>query len=311
MKDYIGIIGTGVMGSGMATLVCGYNLETVMYSRTIEGSQKGLERVLDNFKLLKETKLITEDKVKTAFPYLHVSNNFSDLSKCNIIIEAVTEEINIKKEIFEKLEQTCSPETIFISVTSAISADLLAKGLKNKERFIIGHTWNPPYLIPLVEIVKSNFTDDPTEEKALKFFDNLEMKTVVLSKDITGFIGNRIQHAMFREALYLLENGVCTPEDIDKVILNVLGPRYASIGLMEYYDYAGLDLQYQIEKFLFQSLCNEKKPQKYLLDRCSKGKLGFKAGQGVYNWTDEHKNDFLKRITFAFSKARDCWGHKS
>lgn len=310
MKNYIGVIGTGIMGSGMATILIGYHFKTIICSRNTAECKRGNNSVVSNFKYLKKTNLVTDEQTKEALEHLQVTYNYSDLSKCNIIIEAVTEDVNTKREVYKKLEEVCHPETVFISVTSALSADILAEGLKNKQRLIVGHTWNPPYLIPLVEIVKSRFTNKKTEIETIRLFNELEMEEVILSKSIDGFIGNRIQHAMFREALYLLDKGICSPEDIDKVILNTIGPRYANIGLMEYYDFVGLDLQYKIESFLFKSLCNAKKPQKYLTDRYREGNLGAKTGQGIYDWTKKDYNNFMERKNRAFNHIRCNWGYR-
>jgi 3-hydroxybutyryl-CoA dehydrogenase len=151
-----------------------------------------------------------------------------------------------------------------------------------------------------VEIVTSEHTGAATTRKAIELLEGLGRKIVVLKKDIPGFIGNRLMHAMYREALDLVEKGAATLEDIDTTILYSFGPRFSSVGLLEYYDSCGLDLQYSVQSYLLADLCNAGGPQKPLVECYERGEYGPKTGKGLFDWTKKDMDDFRLRKSKPF-----------
>jgi 3-hydroxybutyryl-CoA dehydrogenase len=147
------------------------------------------------------------------------------------------------------------------------------------------HFWNPPHLVPLVEVGRGEETSQETVERACHLMERMNKKAVVVQKDILGFIGNRLQHALFREAISLVAQGVATPEDIDQVVLNSFGPRYAMIGIMEYMDMCGLDLIQAVHSYLLQDLDVSAGPSPLVQQKVKDGELGIKSGKGFYDWT--------------------------
>ena len=177
--------------------------------------------------------------------------------------------------------------------------------MKHPERFMVAHSWNPPHVIPLVEAVRAQATSEETVDRAVAFLKSLDREVVVLRKSVPGFIGNRIQHSMFREALSLIENGVATPEEIDRAVYFSFGQRYSGVGLMEYYDSCGLDLQMDVQSYLLAELSDAKGPQKPLTDCVAAGNLGAKTGKGLYEWSKEEQEDFRERKTRPFLRFVD------
>ncbi len=298
----VAVIGDGMIGSSMATLFAGNSYPVLIVGVEMERCQAALKNVEQNLDDLVKEGLISEAGKRGAMKLVSVSVDYADMKDADICFEAVFEDPEVKKGVYEKTEQYVRDDVVIASVTSAISADVLGEFFTHKERFVVAHPWNPPHLVPLVEVCRSKYTSDETVKTVQEFLDGIGRKTVVLKKNIEGFIGNRLQHAMFREALYLMEAGVATAEDIDDVVYYGFGPRYSELKLMEHFDCAGLPLHKQVESTLFPTLCNATGPQKVLLDCIAEGKLGMKTGEGVLKWKNIDMDDFRERQRRPFYK---------
>jgi 3-hydroxybutyryl-CoA dehydrogenase len=310
MKEKIGVVGVGQMGSDMAALALAYEYPVVLTARTMAKAEAGRQRIERDLDDMIRYGKIGEAEKEEMLNRLCLSGDYEALADCAFVIEAVAEKREVKQEVYEKIEAVCPADTILLSETSGIPADELAEKMKHKERFLIAHSWNPPHVIPLVEVVRGSQTSEETVQKATAFLESMDREVVVLRKAVPGFIGNRIQHAMFREALALIEAGVATPEEIDKVVYYSFGQRFSSVGLMEYYDSCGLDLQYQVQSYLLADLSDAKGPQKPLTDCLAAGKMGAKTGQGLYDWTQKDRADFSDRKSRPFLKFVN-WKRKS
>jgi len=164
------------------------------------------------------------------------------------------------------------------------------------------HFWNPPHIVPLVELIKGNFTSDETVEVLKSLMDRIEKKPVVVQKDVPGFIGNRIQFAAFREALHILQEGVGTPEDIDMAMKYGPGFRYPVMGPLETSDLGGVDTFYYISSYLFKSLSDCKEPTEKLNELMESGKHGVKSKEGFYDYSDGKDEEAIKRRDRMFLK---------
>ena len=174
----------------------------------------------------------------------------------------------------------------------------MAKGAGNlKDKLLVAHPWNPPHLVPFVEIVKGELTSDDSLKILVETLESTGRKVAVLNKSVPGFIANRLQHALYREAVYMVEQGITTPEDIDMALKYSFVPRYTSIGIFEHFDYAGLDMVLSIEDYLFPTLCNADKTQDLVRDLYEAGNLGVKTGLGVYDWSKTDIVEFRKRAS--------------
>jgi len=225
------------------------------------------------------------------------------IKKADLVIEAVFEDMKVKRETFAKLEARCRPDTIFCTNTSVMSPSEISAELKYRERFVGTHFWNPGHLIPLVEVVKSDATSDETANTVMEVLAAVGKEPVLCKKDVPGFIANRMQHALWREAISIVENGIADAETVDKAVKYSFGLRLPQLGPMENADMVGLDLTYNIHEYILQHLEDSHKPSPLLTKLKEEGKLGFKSGEGFQSWTPEEiaasnagLNEYLVRM---------------
>ncbi len=295
---HIGIIGTGMIGASLAVLFTGNGYKTTMYAINDQEAASGKERYDTYFVDLKEKGLVTEGQVKACTKLLHFTQQYEDISDVDFIFECVVERLEIKHAVYSQLEKHCKQVRAIASSTSAISADDLAKGLDTlKDRLLVAHPWNPPHLVPFVEVLRSQYTADDAEKVLVAVLESVGRKVAVMKKSAPGFIANRLQHALYREAVYMVEQGITTPQDVDMALNYSFIPRYTSIGIFEHFDYAGLDMIVSIEDYLFPTLCNDTKTQDLVRSKYDAGKLGYKTGEGVLDWSGVDINAFRKRAS--------------
>lgn len=294
--ERIVVIGTGMIGPdiSLACAMAGYAV--TMVGRTPEGVHRGLSRFKDNLGGLVRAEVYSERSAEEVRSLLRTATDLpSALSEADFVFEAIVENLKAKQELFAEIEKHCAEQTLTASSTSGLSPTDIAAGMRSPERMLVMHFWNPPYLVPLVEVVPGAHSGQEVIEKALEFLRSLDKEPVLLKKDIVGHIGNRIQHAMFREAIHLVAEGVASPEDIDRVIMNSLGPRYSMIGPMEYLDSVGLDLDVAIHSYLLRELADDKKPQALLMAMYKRGDLGAKTGKGFHDWSQKSLAEMTSR----------------
>lgn len=287
-KCQVGVVGTGVMATGTATLLICNRYPAVLYGRTQESCERGLRSVRAALDDLIAAGVLQEAQRDKALTYLSATTAYEDLAGCQFVIESAAETIDTKREVMAHLEAVCAPEAILSSTTSAISAKEIAAEMKHPERFLVAHSWNPPHLVPLVEIVRCAATTQETVDREVALLEDLGRVPVVLKKDVPGFIGNRLHHALFREAEHIIDEGIADAEDVDKTILYSIGQRYSSIGLMEYWDHLPVTLQRNIQTYLFPHLCNADRPSHLLGEKTA-------TGEDLYHWTPERETDYELR----------------
>ena len=224
----------------------------------------------------------------------------------DLVVEAVFEDMGVKRETFAKLEARCRPETIFCTNTSVMSPSEISRELKYRERFVGTHFWNPGHLIPLVEVVKSDATSDETARTVMEVLSDVGKKPVLCKKDVPGFIANRMQHALWREAISIVANGIADAETVDLAVKYSFGLRLPQLGPMENADMVGTDLTWSIHDYILQDLEDSHRPSPLLTKLKEEGKLGFKTGEGFQKWTPEETaasaaalNEYLIRMLYS------------
>jgi 3-hydroxybutyryl-CoA dehydrogenase len=222
------------------------------------------------------------------------------VSDADFVLEGIIENLAVKQEFFAELDQYCPPHTILASGTSGLSPNEIGANIQRKDKMLVAHFWNPPYLVPLVELVAHDNLSPESLKTVLEFLNAVGKAPIVLKKDILGHIGNRLQYAIFREALHLIEQGVATPDDIDQVMINSLGPRYSMIGPMEYMDSVGLDLQVAVQRYLYKTLSDAKRSQNILMEKYHNGHYGAKTGKGFYDWSVKSLDELVSRQNSRF-----------
>jgi len=197
--------------------------------------------------------------------------------------------LELKSRTYRALEPLLRDDAIFASNTSGFPPDLLAQALQNKARFVIAHFWNPPHTIPLVEVVPGTETDPNVTRRTAELMTAIGMEPVVLTKAIPGFVGNRLQFAVLREALAIVRSGAATPEVVDTVMKASLGRRYGMVGPLESADLGGLDTLLDIGTHLMPELAKDEDVLQLMRDHVQKGQVGVRSGQGFYEWDDAHR----------------------
>lgn len=285
----IGIVGAGLMGHGIAQRFLAAGLKVNLYDPS--------ETALDNAKV----------QISRIFDILGQQNTAGELLTCTtsmaeavalagLVIEAGPENKGVKRDIFSALCKFAPQHCILATNTSAIPIGVIAEGQNRPERIIGAHFWNPPHLVDLVEVVQSQFTTCDVVKTTMALFSKVGMKPVHVKKDIPGFIGNRLQHAMKREAIALVSQGVCDADTIDEVVKHGFGKRLAVLGPLEQSDLVGLDLTLSILSTIYPHLDNSKTPQDVLQEKVAGGKTGMKAGEGFKTWTEASAEQVRQRV---------------
>lgn len=217
-------------------------------------------------------------------------------SQAQLVIEAVTENLELKQKVFQDLDRLCSPEAILATNTSVISITEIAAKARRRERILGTHFWNPPYIIPLVEVVKGKETSEETLETTYQLLNNAGKHPVKVMKDVPGFIANRLQHALWREAISIVEHGIADAATVDEAIKNSFAIRLPVLGPIENADMVGLDLVLSIHDYVLKYLESSPNPSPLLREKVKRGELGFKTAQGFYTWSPGEINKSKERL---------------
>ncbi len=292
----IGIVGTGMIGASLATLFTGNGYRVSMFAVNEQERERCLGRYRDIFSDLAKEGLVTPRQAALCEKRLTIALDYSALADANMIYECVVERAEVKWEVYRELERHCKSVGVIASSTSAMPVERLAEGLTVfQDRFLVAHPWNPPHMVPCVEVVPGPETSEGALQLLLDVLRSVGRAPVVLKKSVPGFVANRLQHALYREAVYMVEQGIASPQDIDLSLRTSFIPRYTSIGIFEHFDYAGLDMIESIQESMLGSLCNDDRPQELVVSHVRANDLGAKTGHGVLDWTNVDMDVFRKR----------------
>jgi len=290
----VGIIGAGTMGAGIAEAFAESGYKVTWYNRSESGMERGMNLIRLNQETLVKNDVLTIEQAKSAIESIDPTFKLEDLAEVDFISESVAENINAKQDIFSQIDKICRNDSILTTNTSGLSITTIALSVSNKGRFVGMHWWNPPHIMPLVEVIKGN---ESSEEACMTVMDvcrKLGRKPVFVKKDVPGFIGNRIQMALQREVLNILEQGIANPEDIDAVMKYGPGARWALYGPCEVADLAGLDIMKLVCSYLFKDLSNVQDVPNILSEKISKGEFGAKTEKGFYQYTKNQVEEIIK-----------------
>ncbi|WP_245753409.1 3-hydroxyacyl-CoA dehydrogenase family protein [Paraburkholderia sartisoli] len=276
------------MGVGIATQSALHGYRTIVHdvdaARLASVAPKA-EAVLDE--------LIDADRIdraaKTAaLARIETHGSLDVMASARFIIEAIPEVLALKHRLYEALDPLLAPDAILASNTSGFPPDALTAPLRARERFVIAHFWNPPHMIPLVEVVPGSETTPEVTAKTVELMSAIGMEPVQLAKAIPGFVGNRLQFAVLREALNIVRSGAATPEEVDRVMKASLGRRWGIVGPFESADMGGLDTFVDIASHLMPELAKDEDVIDLLRAQVSAGRVGVRSGAGFYDWDDAH-----------------------
>ena len=285
----IGICGTGTMGATMAQIFAEKGYETVLWGRTENSLERG-----------RHIMTIGESEC------LRLTTDLEALCDCDIIIESIAEHLETKQDFFERLSQLVRPDTILATNTSGLSMNRICERVQGRERFLGMHWFNPSNMIPLIEIICNDETDSKYADAVYMLAKAMGKKPVICRKDGPGFIANRIQFAILRECMSIVENEVASIADVDAVMKYGLGFRYAAYGPFEVADFGGLDTFYHISEYLNADLCDSKKPMELIEDLYEAGHYGVKTGQGFYDYSGERADEAVRVRNQKYADVKKC-----
>jgi 3-hydroxybutyryl-CoA dehydrogenase len=279
------IVGSGLMGHGIGQMFAQGGYDVVLNDVDEERVQRAVAGIQRNLGLFVDEGLLTPSDAANAGARVRTEVDLARAaSDADLVVEATFENLESKRQVLGRIGALCPPRTLLASNTSGLSVNAMAPATGRADRFVVAHFWNPPHLIPLVEVVRGDETAETTVTRMVEVLRSIGKVPVVVQKDVLGFIGNRLQYALFREALGLVQNGVCTAEDIDTVVKMSFGRRLTTAGPLETADINGTDLFYSISQYLFPDLDAATGPHPFFQKLIAEGHTGVKVGRGFRDW---------------------------
>jgi 3-hydroxybutyryl-CoA dehydrogenase len=294
------VIGTGMMGPGIAATLAIGGIPTVILSRDSERAEEAARSALGLVQLLEEHGIVAPATAERAEELVSGSSAFDrEVSSVDLVIESAPEDMEFKKQLFSRLDAIAQPHATLASNTSGLSITEIASACQRPERVLTAHFWNPPHVMPLVELVRSPRTDTTVVENMRSLLRHCGKIPVVVRKDRPGQLGNRLQSALVREAVHIVAEGIADPEDVDLAARAGFGLRLPAYGIFEHQDMIGLDLGYAVNNYVAQDLYSERHAPPLYAEKVERGELGVRTGKGFYDW---HQRDAMQ-----VKARRDNW----
>ncbi len=281
----VAIVGAGTMGAGIGLCFAWAGYEITLYDLTAKVLDQASARIERSQATFVQEGLISAQTAQVARSRISFTSHLEEgLKGVQFVLEAVPERLELKQELFREMESLCSVDAILATNTSGLSITAIASACRHPERVGGLHWFNPAEIVPLVEVIRGEKTSDHTLEVIHRMSGKLGKVPVVINKEIPGFASNRLQFALLREALHLVEAGVISPQDVDRAVKCGVGFRYPWLGPFETADLGGLDVFHSIAQYLFKDLSAMPAPPGFFSQIVEEGKLGIKTGQGFYDY---------------------------
>jgi 3-hydroxybutyryl-CoA dehydrogenase len=279
----IAVIGAGLMGHGIALTFAKSGHPVTVFDPIADALASLHARVEESLKLLG----VDQQKISECVQRIISTGSLAEAVRtASVVIEAAPEKLELKQALFADVEQHASDNAILASNTSVIQISKITGKLGSRHRTLGTHWWNPPHQIPLVEVVKTQWTNENTANTMFALLQSVGKTPVMVEKDVPGFIGNRLQHALWREAISLVENGICSAKAVDDVVKASFGRRLAVLGPIENADLVGIELTQDIHRQVLFDLENKGAPSAYLQQLLDQGRTGMSAGAGLREWKE-------------------------
>jgi 3-hydroxybutyryl-CoA dehydrogenase len=286
----IAILGGGLMGHGIAQVFACAGHRVVITDPSVEMRNRIVDRIGGNIDDLGVD--------RAALANVDVVESLETcVTNADWVFEAAPEQLELKQQIFSEVDHAAPPDAILASNTSVIPIGQIMSRVKRRHRALGTHWWNPPYLVPLVEVVRAAETSDAAVAATMELLKSIGKAPVEVKKDVPGFVGNRLQHALWREAIALVAEGVCDAKTVDEVVKSSFGARLAVLGPLENADLVGTELTRSIHSYVLSALDRSTTPSPYLDRLIEQGRLGFKSGEGFHKWTPEQQAALRERVT--------------
>ena len=287
-KETIAVVGAGLMGHGIAQIFAakGHHVWITDIEETI--LDQAMKNIRKNLVLFAERNLFSQNDIESTLSRIRTTTSLEQAAeKADVVIEAVSENLELKQTLFKTLDAVCPASSILCTNTSVISITQIAEKAVNQSRIVGTHFWNPPHLIPLVEVIPGDKTSPEIVNQMFDLLAEVGKHPVKVKKDVPGFVGNRLQHALWREAVSIVDQGIAEPAVVDEVVKMGFGIRLPVLGPLENADLVGLDLTHAIHDYILKYLNASPQPASILKTRIDQGHMGFKTGEGLQKWTDD------------------------
>ena len=302
--ERITVVGAGLMGHGIAQIFAAQGHTVWLHDANKDILNSAKDRVRANLTNMVEQGVILGADTGAIVDRIRATDDLViACAEAEFVFEAVYENLELKQQIFADLDRLCPTETVLCSNTSVISITEIAEKARHRQRIVGTHFWNPPYLIPLVEVVRAAESAAECLQATYDLLARVGKHPVYVHKDVPGFVGNRLQHALWREAFAIIDEGICDPATVDEVIRNGFGLRLPILGPVETADMVGLDMSLAINDYILKHLNADPTPSTTLQAKVKAGELGFKTGSGFLQWTEAEMAESRGRLANYLMKA--------
>ncbi|GEK34267.1 3-hydroxyacyl-CoA dehydrogenase family protein [Kurthia sibirica] len=285
MIEKVGVIGSGTMGFGIAFQLVSNGTKVILVDSNEQALRFAQLKLSEYLKIFKEEGYLFKDSDEAIMQRITFTTTISEVANCDLVIESATENLQLKKKIFKELDQICHQQAILTSNTSSLKlSDITKNVVHHKERVLLTHFFNPAHIVPLVELLKGHETQQTVYDEVAQFMEDMGKVTIEVHKEVPGLVANRIQTALAREALALLEDGVISEEDLEKVLFAGPGFRYASSGILKIMDFGGLDVWRIVLAQLQPEIESNVRKFDILEEKVVNGQLGVKSSSGFFDY---------------------------
>jgi 3-hydroxybutyryl-CoA dehydrogenase len=293
----ITIIGAGLMGHGIAQVFAAKGYNVILVDLNDGLLAQAIKNIRSNLALMADHDIGVYKDIDPVISRIKSTTDMSEATTgAHFVVEAVSENLSLKQKVFHELDRLCDREAILATNTSVISITEIASRAEFRDRIVGTHFWNPPYLIPLVEVVRGEDTSNETMDQTFSLLQAVGKHAVRVNRDVPGFVGNRLQHALWREAISIVENGIADASTVDECIRFGFGLRLPVLGPIENTDMVGTDLVLAIHEYILKHLESSPEPSPLLKNMVKEGALGFKSGRGFQDWPKEKADKSRKRL---------------
>ncbi len=307
------VLGTGMMGPGIAQCFAAAGRAVTLVGRSEASLARGRASLEAGLRALQQGELISAQEVARTLAAVEQSTDLeAAVAEADLVVESIVEDLSAKQELFARLDRLCPESVLLTSNTSGLPITRISSGMAHPERAATTHFWNPPHLMPLVEIVKGERTSESTVRALRAVLLEIGKRPVVVQKDTPGQLGNRLLHALTREAMYIVQEGIATAEEVDTALKTGLGLRLPVYGVLEHADLVGMDLVLAVESYLLRALCNSSEPLEVLKEKAARGDLGARTGRGFYEWAEgDAARVKATRDAFLIARLKDLYPPKA
>jgi len=296
-KENIAVIGAGLMGHGIAQIFAVQGHAVILMDLQDGLLSDAIKNIRANLSLMEQKGIVSSEEIEPAIQRVKTTTDLKEaVTGAHFVVEAVLEKLELKQKIFQDLDSFSPADAVLATNTSVISITQIAEKSKNRSRIVGTHFWNPPYLIPLVEVIRGDETAAEVVEKTYALLQRVGKHPVRVHKDVPGFVGNRLQHALWREAISIVERGIADAATVDECIKFGFGLRLPQLGPMENIDMVGTDLTLAIHDYILKHLENSPNSSPILAEKVARGELGFKTGRGFQAWSPEKAQQSRKEL---------------